>query len=130
MSPDADQIITAYLNANLAEAVVGRTPSNTVNPWVRLAVLDDPDVSGGIVDKSLECYVQIDCYAGQGGGQAVAKTLSMAVRQLLHATNERAVSAGGGYIYAAEVSFGHAPDQTFEPSMEGYRGVGRVWVRA
>jgi hypothetical protein len=95
-----------------------------------VTVIDDPSTHGGIVDHSIAAYVQIDCFAGKDGSQGTAKTLSLAVRTALHATNETPVSAGGGYIVGANVSFGHAPDATQEPAMECYRGAGTVWMRS
>lgn len=129
-APNADKILTAYLNAQIAERVVGKTPSQIQDPWVRVTVIDDPSIHGGIVDHSIEAYVQIDCFAGKDGNQGTAKELSLEVRQVLHATNETPVSAGGGYIVGANVSFSRADDPTFEPAMEGYRGVGTVWMRS
>lgn len=130
MAPDAETIIAAYLNTNLDERVVGTTPQNIHDPWVRLTLIDDPSIHGGIVDKAIEALVQIDCFAGKGGTQADAKDLSLEVRSLLHATNENPVSAGGGWIYGARVSFARQPDQSFERAMERYVATATVWMHS
>lgn len=88
MSPDVEKIISGYLREApevqaLNARIVGKTPSATAEPWVRVTQLDDRSVGGHRSEHLHEFYVQFDCYAGADGGQPEASLLARTVRGLL-----------------------------------------------
>lgn len=86
--PDAEKIVSGYLRTHtsitaLGARIVGKTPSSTDEPWVRVTQLDDRALGAHRADSHHEFYLQFDCYAGQSGGQPEASTLSRTVRAAL-----------------------------------------------
>lgn len=81
--PNAEKIIAAAVRAATDTRVVGKTPSNTDDSWVRLVQIDAREVDGARHDHLVEVLVQLDCYAGTEGGQPEATALGRAVRAAL-----------------------------------------------
>lgn len=131
MIPSAEQVVGDYLRehagvAALGARIVGTTPRDTDQPWVRITLLGDPSVDDP-ADHLVAGYLQLDCYAGRDGGQAEADMLRRTVRAALGdiatASHVDAVVTGatvGGTL--------RLPDQDFEPARERYVVSATVWL--
>ena len=126
MIADAEKIIGAYLRTETAQRVVGTTPSSIEDPWIRLTLIDDESVDGGVVNHSMANYFQIDCFAGRNGTQATARSLAVQVRNLLADAHLETLS--GGVVSGAETRMSHQPDTQQEPQMECYVVTATVWM--
>lgn len=120
--PDVERIVSDALRADPAVAaivgrrVVGKTPADTRQPWVRVTALDDaatdPDT-----EHLLGVLLQLDCYAGEDGGQPEAAALSRAVRYALRDLPHS--EAAGAVVTAVRNQRGaRIPDTTEEPARE------------
>lgn len=136
-APDAEKIVTAYLRGVAAidaitggDRIVGKSPSNIARPWVRVTVLDDPSTDGGITDRHVAAYLQLDCFAGTDGDQETAADLKAAVRAALSeihlASHSEAVVTGP----PSGITAPRIPDTSFEPAMERYAISATIYVRS
>ena len=134
MIPDAEAVITRHLNTALTALAVkvrGRTPGNTVDPWVRLTLLDAPATDGSVTDHLVAAYVQLDCFAGkvpdadspQEDASLIARTARAALATIADSDHEGATVTGcriDGYT--------RLPDTEFEPARERYVLTATVWM--
>lgn len=128
MIPDAEAVITAYLDAEMTTRIVPRTPSSTGDPWVRVTLLYDDSTDGGVIDRSIEFTLQLDCFAGRNGTQGTAALIYRQVREKMAAI---AGVRSGVVVSGCEVAGnGRSPDPTFEPAMERYIATATVWMHS
>lgn len=128
MIPDAEAVVTAYLDAELTTRIVPRTPSSTGDPWVRVTLLYDDSTDGGVIDRSTEFTLQLDCFAGRSGSQATAALIYRQVREAMTAIT--GVRSGVVVSGCEVVGAGRSPDTTFEPAMERYIATATVWMHS
>ena len=120
MVPDIEKVIAYYLRnhdgvTGTGARVVGKTPEDLSKPWVRVIRLDgqqnDP------ADHVTGFLVQLDCYAGKGGGQPEANLIGRTVRAAL-----RDMPGGShtGAVVTATRVVGDAriPDPDISPTRE------------
>lgn len=100
--------------------IVSQTPSTTENPWVRVTLIDPQNRTRiNRVERLVGYYLQIDCYAGNGDGQADAFALAKAVRNALVTAPDREVD--GVVVTDAEpLSMPRIPDTDFAPARQRY----------
>jgi len=81
---DIEALLTSYLQNETGERIVGEIPSDTSEPWVKVALLDGRDQTRP-TDYLNNFLVQLDCYAGENGptGQGEAQSIASAVRGFL-----------------------------------------------
>lgn len=135
MAPDAEAVITAYLKtyaplANLNTRISGSTPDSLGAPWVRVTLIDDPATDGGITDRHIAAFVQLDCYAGKTTNtQGRAKTVSQHVREALRVMNKATLPHA--VVTGAQTSGGRFPDTELgEPALERFVLQSTVWMRS
>jgi hypothetical protein len=132
--PDGEKITGKFLRerpamTNLGARVVGKTPEDTSTPWVRLTQLDAKSVGGHRSDHLVEFYFQLDCYAGEEGGQPEASLLTRTVREEL---TQRMVAAShtGAVVTGVDVrSAPRIPDRDWEPARERFVMTVLIWMR-
>lgn len=129
MIPDIEKIVSAHLRGDTGERIVGKTPENTDDAWVRLTLLDARAVDGARHEHLIEALVQLDCYASEDGGQPEANTLGRTIRaSLVDAPNQ---THEGATISGVEIrSHRRSPDATFSPSRERIILTSLVWLHA
>lgn len=131
--PDGEKIVGAFLRARAEVAaldarVVGKTPEDTSDPWVRLTELDAKPIGGHRSDYAQEFYFQLDCYAGKSGGQPEARLVGRTVRALMM-HELRAASHSGAVVTGADLrSSRRDPDDDFEPARERMILTFLVWM--
>lgn len=130
MVPDVEAVLVAHLKADdavaaITDRVTTATPSSITEPWVRVTLIDSPSTTKP-VDHALECYVQVDCFAGKSGNSVSASLLARTVRQSLSTAHE--ISHAGAVVSGADLSHSHAIDTSVEPAMHYYSVTGRVWM--
>lgn len=127
MIPDVEKVISKYLRTETGERLVGKTPEDTDDSWVRLTRLDARTVGGDRHDHAIEAFVQLDCYAGKDGGQPEANTLGREIRAALidmpNHTHAEATVSGVEIRSDARV-----PDQTFKVTRERVILTALVWL--
>lgn len=133
MIPDGVKIIGDALRAALegpfGARVVTRTPSSTLDPWVRITQLDAPTVGDARSDHLIEFYVQADCYAGKEGGYGEASDLGRSAREAL--VGLPAGSHSGAVITGVAIrSMSSIPDVDFEPARDRIILTAAVWAHA
>lgn len=128
MIPDGEKLIGNYLreDARVEAAgarVVGKPPDDKTQPWIMLTQMNaqaDPNTP----DYLVTYHLQLDCYAGETGGQPEAKSLSRAAREALaelDGANQTLSDAIGGTAVVSRVGFTgmiRLPDDGFEPARE------------
>lgn len=120
---DAERVLTQYLKQNTGLRVVSKTPSGDdakKSPWVRLTLLDDPDVTPTVPGRMRDCFFQLDCYAGTDGDQKTAHDAYAELRESLTVIHELPLVDGAVVNYPAIVRASRQPDEKFEPAMERY----------
>lgn len=128
MIPDAEKVISKHLRDETDERVVGKTPENTDESWVRLTLLDDPAVDGARHEHLIEAFVQLDCYAGREGGQPEANLLSRAIRAgVVDMPNHEHEDVT---VTGATARRRRSPDPEFAPARERVIVTARVWMHA
>lgn len=127
MIPDAEKLIGKYLRSETSERVVGKTPDNTDDSWVRLTQLDARTVEGSRSEHLVEAFVQLDCYAGREGGQPEGNALGREIRAVLVDMPNH--SHADGVVTGVEIR-GHTriPDADFAPSRERVILTAAVWM--
>lgn len=117
MIPDAEKIISAHLRKQTGKRLVGKTPENTGDSWVRLTQLDARAIGGDRHDHLIQAFVQLDCYAGEAGGQPEATLLGRIIRaSLIDMPNQ---SHEGATVTGVDIRVDErSPDSTFSPSRE------------
>lgn len=128
--PYFEKVVSDYLREDAALAalgvrVVGKTPSSTTEPWIRVTQLDAR--SDHRSDHLVEFYAQFDCYAGAVGGQPEANDLARATREALVAMPG---THDGSVVSGVEIR-GHAriPDlEVDEPQRERFVISAVVWM--
>lgn len=124
---NAEAIVSAYLREEAAvkalqTKVQGQTPEDKylAKPWIRVTLLDPQNVTGTReVEWLMAYYLQLDCYAGETGGQAEAFKLAQAVRNALVALPS--VELEGAVATDVEfLSMPRIPDTDFSPARERY----------
>lgn len=136
MRPDIEAIVGSYLRTNpdieaiVGGRVVGRTPADDSEPWVR--VFELPSVSPGrsTVDWHVAYYLQLDCFAGTNarGRRGDSKRLALAVCAAVDAIDEAELS--GGVVSGSKVESCRRlpPDADFDPAMERYMVTATIWA--
>lgn len=127
--PDVEKILSAHLRDETGERIVGKTPENTDDAWVRLTKLDARAVGGDRHEHLIEAFVQLDCYASEAGGQPEANTLGRTIRaSLVDAPNQ---SHEGATITGVEIrSDRRSPDPAFSPSRERIILTALAWMHS
>lgn len=128
MIPSAERIVGDYLRANMDARVVGKTPSDIEDPWLRVTLLDDSSTDGGVTDHLIEALLQIDVYAGRQGNQGTADDLRREARAYLQQIN--LADHDGAVVTGSRVSSARVPDPSIEGEMERYILTATVWMRA
>lgn len=141
LAPDAEKIVSGWLRDDLGVAaivgrrVVGKTPSSTTEPWVKVVQLDDRDDPVSSVEHLHSYLLQLDCYAGYeppddiGHGQPEANVLGRTVRAVLKEMQ-------GGIVDDVVVSavrfinMARIPDTGFEPERERVVLTAQIWMHA
>lgn len=125
MIPSAEKIASDYLRDHadivaLGARVVGKTPSDTADPWIRVSLIDARNESGSKTDYQLSHYLQLDCYAGADGGQPEASTLTRTARTVLHGMPDASI-AGVEVTQVTFAGMARVPDTDVdEPARERY----------
>ena len=130
--PDLEKVASDYLRTyaalvSLGARVVGKSPSNTDAPWVRVTQLDAS--SDHRSDHLVDYLLQLDCYAGRTGGQPEANSLGRSVRKALVEMPDASHSAEVSGVMIT----GHArvPDTDVdEPARERVVISAVVWAHA
>lgn len=132
--PDAEALIGTYLRQHpdvqaLGARVIGRTPKDTSEPWVRIQQFDNPAVGDSRTEHLIAWFGQFDCYAGKVGGQEEASLLTRTVRGALavmhEASHDGAVVTGVRFVSCPRI-----PDEDFEPARERYLLSAEVFLHA
>jgi hypothetical protein len=126
--PDAEKVISKHLREQADLRVVGKTPEDTDQGWVRLTLLDDPAVAGSRHEHLIEAIVQLDCYAGRTGGQPEANLLSRATRAAIVEMHEH--EHDEAVVTGATARRRRSPDPTFTPARERVIVTARVWMHS
>lgn len=119
MSVDGEKLLSNFLRTHasiVAEdtRIVGRTPGQTDDSWVMVTQLGGGQTD--MADHLIDCYFQIDCYAGKAGGQPEANSLAAAVRTALR---DVAGTHSGGVASPAWINDqSRVPDEDLEPIRE------------
>jgi hypothetical protein len=116
-----EKLVADYLRAQSAitssgARMVAKTPDSLVAPWVRITQLDAPNATGAEVEHLIGYMVQLDCYAGEEGGQPEAVNVALAVRRALIALP----GTRDGVVVTGTRIVGHIrrPDIDREPARE------------
>lgn len=127
MTPDVEQLVGDWLRASLGimaivgTRVVGRTPQDTTEPWVRVSLLDDRPAGNSRGLHLINALVQIDCYAGateRGYAQEDAFDLARLVRGRL---NDMPGTHGADVVTTVrEPGIARMPDTDLAPARERY----------
>lgn len=133
--PYGIKIVSDYLRGHeavtdLGARVVSKTPDpeHRAAPWVRITQLDGLDRSSG-AGHLTEFYFQLDCYAGQTGGDPEADKLARAVCGALHELNRASYSNQGAVITGARPNPGRGGrDDDLTPARERYNATSLVWM--
>lgn len=123
---DVEKIIGDYLRENMAVRVVATSPSAIEDPWVRITLIDDLATDGGAVNRSIESFLQIDCFAGRDGDKALARGLADDVRSLLRVAHTE--SFDSAVVSGAQTRISYQPDTKIEPEMPRYAVSASVWM--
>ena len=126
---DVEAIVTAYLTPEVADLapVVGNTPENIDQSWVRVRHIGTSAVGNRDVDAFNSYHLQFDCYAGTPGpeGQGEASAIYRAVRAALTAMPEEV-----GEVTAVRfVNALRLPDNDLKPSRQRYILDARIFVK-
>lgn len=131
MIPDIEKIVGKYLRDQFDLRVVGKTPKDTDEQWVKLTQLGGGQTSEG--DHLVPFLVQLDCYAGSergsDGGQPEAILLARTVRAALRDMH-LASHADGTVTGSMVVNQARIPDDDFEPSRERVILTANVWAHS
>lgn len=134
MIPYVEKIASDYLRDHpdveaLGARVVGKTPSSTSEPWVRVTQLDAANEPTSRPEHLIDYLIQFDCYAGSDGGQPEANLLTRTVRAALHdmpdADHDDAVVTDVRFTSMARI-----PDVEFEPARERFVLDATVYMHA
>lgn len=126
--PDSEKVISKHLRKQTEARLVGKTPENTDEPWVRLTLFDDPAIEGSRTDYAIEAYVQLDCYAGEDGGQPEANSLSREIRAaIVDMPNHE--HADAVVVSGATARRRRSPDATLQ-GRERVIVMARVWMHS
>lgn len=131
MIPDVEALVTSHLKAQssisaLGARIVGETPGDTSEPWVRVTQFDAPAVGASRTDHLIEWFGQFDCYAGSGGqgeASALTRTVREALRLMPDASHEGGVVTGVRFVSCPRL-----PDQDFEPARQRFSLSAVIWV--
>lgn len=130
---DMEKIASDYLRTRpaveaLSARVVGKTPSSTVDPWVRVTRLEATNDPSSKVEHLIAYLLQLDCYAGEEGGQPEANSLGRSVRAALV---EMPGIVGGAVVTSARIAGDiRLPDGDFEPARERVVLTARIHAHA
>lgn len=133
--PDAEALTGTYLRSIDALAdivgsrIVGDTPRDTTDAWVRVTQIDDAPLRSSRALHLVTVWLQFDCYAGTTGGHEQASGLSRLVREHLNAMNT-ATHAGA---VVSGVKFGgthRLPDTDFQPARERFVFTAEITLHA
>ena len=123
MTVPMEKVLRTYLGSLDLDAavVVGETPKNIKQAWVKITQLDDRAVGVIDADHFHNHHVQLDCYASQDGsaGQGEAQALYAEVRAALVAMP----AAEHDEATVTAVRFGacpRVPDSAFNPARQRY----------
>ncbi len=131
MALDPEAVLIAYLRdsedvALITEEVLGDTPTNISEPWVRVTMFDEASTHGRAVRHLLEVQFQIDCYAGKRGGQELASDLSAAIVDAIEAMPEATFE--DAVVTATQSRRRRNDDSSFKPPMHCYAVTATVWI--
>jgi hypothetical protein len=126
---DIEAIVTAYLTPEVADlaVVVGNTPEDIDQPWVRVRHIGTAAAGNRDADYFHSFHIQFDCYAGTPGpeGQGEASTLYRAVRTTLALMPEEVDEVTAvRFVNALRL-----PDDALKPSRQRYILDARVYAK-
>jgi hypothetical protein len=111
MRPPAEKLVAKYLRTETGLRVVAKTPDDTTISWVRLTQLAAPQQANSRADHLVAFYMQLDCYAGEDGGEPEADSMQRAVCEALARIDEADHADG-------EVTAGRIENSTRNPDLE------------
>lgn len=119
MIVDAERLISDHLRETTDHRIVGRTPKDRAEPWVRVTQINAPSDPTSQVDHLVAFYLQFDCYAGAEGGQPEASLLAREIREAL---NEAPITDFDGAVVSSVKINGASriPDDAIEPARERF----------
>lgn len=132
--PNIEATVGRYLRDHEAvQAIVGtrvggKTPATTDKPWVSVILIDPRNAGASSQFEHLvEHMVQLDCYAGEQGGQAEASLLARTVRAAMVAIPD----VDHDNVVVSVVTFSgmpRVPDTNFKPTRERYALTAHVYA--
>lgn len=127
MIPDIEKVVGKYLRDTFDLRVVGKTPKDTDESWIRLTQLGGGQTSEA--DHLVPFLVQLDCYAGTDGGQPEAILLARTAREALRDIH-LASHSDGTVTGSIVVDQARIPDDDFEPARERVAITANVWAHS
>lgn len=131
MIVDAEKLVSKHLRelpalVDLGVRVVGKTPGDTTEPWIRVTQLDATQQDRA--DRLVPFYLQFDCYAGKTGGQPEATLIGRTVREAL---TEIPNSHSDGTVSGAQINgAARIPDTALEGARERVIVTATVYAHA
>lgn len=121
MISDIEMVVGAYLRGHddvldITDRVMTRTPPTTDEAWVRLTLLTDEQRSTSLY--FVASVLQVECYAGNAGGQSEASVLARTVRDALDDMPQAQLE--DAVVTSVVSSMRRMPDDVFEPARERY----------
>jgi hypothetical protein len=133
---DGEKLIRDYLEqhpavAALSVEIVGKTPKDTDEAWVRVTQFDAPRVVHG--RNLIAFYFQLDCYASKrgisGSQQAEAAQIAGAIFDALAELDGANYQADGATVTGCDPNMGpRLPDSDLTPARERYASTATVWA--
>lgn len=129
MISDVEAIVTSYLAAETGARVMGETPADLDEPWVRVTQLDASNEAVSRPEHLIAYMLQLECYAGEGtDGQEQAQTLAAEVRDALARMEGK---HGGATISGVRFAgMPRVPDTTLEPARQRFILTAHVFAHA
>lgn len=120
--PDVEKITGKYLREHpaivaLDTRIVGKPPDSRDTSWVQLVMLDASKEQISRPEHLISNLLQLDCYAGEDGGQPEAVLLGRTVRAVLNAMPD-AQHADAVCSSVRIVGMTRRPDTAIEPARD------------
>lgn len=123
---EIEKLVAKYLRTRGVDRVA-TNPGDAESPWVSVTLLDAPQTEGSSADRLVAHLLQLDCYAGSGGGQPEAVALAGSCREALVEIADHDHDLGT--VTAGRINgMARIPDTGFEPARERVILTATVWA--